>query len=353
MNKELSRKFTVISFLSMVLVVILHANNMVINLSSGNIIVPKGYNSLIQDFFTQGISRIAVPLFFIISGYLYFLNIKGTFSEFKSKIGKRIKTILIPYLFWSGWGLAFYTILQSHPMAQNFFTNGLIKDMHIEEILKILFFNPLPFQLWFLRDLMILVFFSPLLFFAIKYLRELAIFLAFIPWISGYFYGFINTDSLLFFMFGGYLAIFDKLVSFDWKKYAYLLFSFWILLVIINSILLFQGISIFDFWMSVLNKVTLLVGVVAIWIIYDQLDGNANIKAFNPLFSFSFFLYAFHEPVLTMVKKGLFFVLGNSQLVSFTVYILAPTLTIILSISVGFLLKKYIPKIYDLATGGR
>ena len=353
MNKELSRKFTVISFLSMVLVVILHANNMVINLSSGNIIVPKGYNSFIQDFFTQGIARIAVPLFFMISGYLFFLNIKGTLSEFKSKIVKRIKTILIPYLVWSCWGLVFYTILQSLPMAQNFFTNGLIKDMDIEEILTILFFNPLPFQLWFLRDLMILVVFSPLLFFAIKYLRGLAILLAFIPWISGYFYGFINTDSLLFFMLGGYLAVFDKLISFDGKKYTYLLFSFWILLVIINSIFLFQGISIFDFWMSVLNKITLLVGVVAIWTIYDKLRGKINITALDPLFSFSFFLYAFHEPVLTMAKKGLFFILGNSQHVSFCVYILAPFLTIVLSLYVGFLAKKYIPKIYDIATGGR
>jgi surface polysaccharide O-acyltransferase-like enzyme len=353
MNKELSRKFTVLSFISMLLVVILHANNMVINLSSGNIIVPKGYNSFIQDFFTQGIARIAVPLFFIISGYLYFLNIKGTFSEFKNKISKRIKTILIPYLFWSSWGLIFYSILQSLPMAQNFFTNGLIKDMPLEEILKIFLFNPLPFQLWFLRDLMILVVFSPLLFFALKYLRGLAILLAFIPWISGYFYGFINTDSLLFFMLGGYLAIFDKLVMFDGKKYAYLLFSLWILLVIINSIFLFQGISIFYFWMSVLNKSTLLIGIVAIWTIYDKLHGKINIATINPIINFSFFLYAFHEPVLTMTKKSLFFILGNSQHVSFSVYILAPILTIVLSLSVGFLSKKYIPKIYYLATGGR
>lgn len=225
--------------------------------------------------------------------------------------------------------------------------------MPVEEILKILLFNPLPFQLWFLRDLMILVVFSPLLYFAIKYLRELVILLTFIPWISGFFYGFINTDSLLFFILGGYLAIFDILVSFDGKKYGYLLFSSWILLVIINSIFLFQGISIFDFWMSILNKTTLLVGVVAIWTIYDKLNGKINIARINPIFSFSFFLYAFHEPVLTMAKKGLFFILGNSQHLSFSVYILAPLLTIALSLSVGFLIKKYIPKIYDIATGGR
>jgi fucose 4-O-acetylase-like acetyltransferase len=353
MNKELSRKFTVISFLSMILVVILHANNMVINLSSGSIIVPKGYNSFIQDFFTQGIARTAVPLFFIISGYLYFLNIKGTLSEFKVKISKRTKTILIPYLVWSCWGLVFYTILQSIPMSQNFFTNGLIKDMAMEEILKTLFLNPLPFQLWFLRDLMILVVFSPLLFFTIKYLRELAVFLAFIPWISGYYYGFINTDSLLFFMFGGYLAIFDKLVSFRLKKHAPLFFYCWILLVLVNTILLSGGTSIFDFWMSVLNKITLLIGVFAIWTIYDQLRGKINIAILNPIFSYSFFLFAFHEPVLTMAKKGLFFILGNSQLVSFSVYILAPLLTIALSLSVGFLLKKYTPQLYNIATGGR
>lgn len=79
MNKSLSKKITIISFITMIMVVFLHANNLVINLKAGNIKINRGYNSFIQDFFTQGITRVAVPIFFIISGYLFFLNVEGKF----------------------------------------------------------------------------------------------------------------------------------------------------------------------------------------------------------------------------------------------------------------------------------
>ena len=77
MNNYLKNKITTISFLLMIMVVNIHSYNLLP-------IIPKGYNTFIQDLFSQGFSRIAVPLFFIISGYLFFLNIKEGSSLFRT-----------------------------------------------------------------------------------------------------------------------------------------------------------------------------------------------------------------------------------------------------------------------------
>ena len=101
MNTYLSDKLKVVSFISMMLVIFLHAYNLIVRLKTGPVVIDRGYNFFIQEFISQGLARIAVPLFFTISGYLFFLNLNGTLNEFKEKYRTRTKTLLIPYLFWS------------------------------------------------------------------------------------------------------------------------------------------------------------------------------------------------------------------------------------------------------------
>jgi hypothetical protein len=68
---------------------------------------------------------------------------------------------------------------------------------------------------------------------------------------------------------------------------------------------------------------------------------------------FSFFLYASHEPVLTVFKKGLPFVLGQGDMQSLLTYVLAPAFVILLCLSAGYCLNRVTPKFYALITGGR
>ena len=69
--------------------------------------------------------------------------------------------------------------------------------------------------------------------------------------------------------------------------------------------------------------------------------------------SFSFFIYAFHEPVLTMIKKGMFYVTGMSEIMSLMNYFLVPAITILLGFLLGRFLKKNTPSFYNIITGGR
>ena len=58
-----------------------------------------------RSLVNPGLTRIAVPMFFIISGYLFFANIKTLDKEaYTRKISSRIKSLLLPYLAWNTLG---------------------------------------------------------------------------------------------------------------------------------------------------------------------------------------------------------------------------------------------------------
>jgi surface polysaccharide O-acyltransferase-like enzyme len=118
--------------------------------------------SFLQYFISQGLFRLPTPIFFSISGYLFFLNMKGKQSEFILKFKKRIKTIVIPYLFWSTSGVLIYFALQIIPQSRAFFNKELVINYSLLKLLNTIFFNPVPGQLWYLRDLIMLVFLSPI-----------------------------------------------------------------------------------------------------------------------------------------------------------------------------------------------
>lgn len=358
MNKYLSDKLKAISFLLMVMVVFLHSYNLEISFSSEIRVKIQGYNSFIQDLISQGITRIAVPLFFAISGYLFFINIKnGSFTEFQLKFRKRLKSLVLPYLFWSICGILLFLILQSVPISKPFFTNQLIHDYSIPKVISTVFINPIPHQLWFVRDLMVLVCLSPILYWLIKYIRYFVILIFLSTWICNLNYLIFSNEALLFFAVGAYLGLEKSyLLSIKLNNNTVNYFSLgtWIMLVVSKTIFTYIGLG--DVWLyMILHKLSILVGIIAIWLLYDHLFNQMDIskKRFYFLLEFNFFLYAFHEPLLTIIKKAFYFIFGQSDLSSLINYLFAPSIAIFISILVGFYVKKYLPRYYKLITGGR
>jgi len=123
MNKYQSDKLRTISFFLILLVVMVHSTNLSVRIDANFTTINKGVNSFFQNFISDGIAKIASPLFFAISGYLFFLNInEGKPAEFLEKYKKRFRTLVIPYLLWSIFGLIFYFAIQSIPYFKPFFT---------------------------------------------------------------------------------------------------------------------------------------------------------------------------------------------------------------------------------------
>ena len=355
MNNYLSVKFKVVSFFLIIMVIYLHSYNLNVSVNNVNREVQRGYSTFFQDFIHNGINRIPSSLFFVISGYLFFINIQGKPHEFIAKFKKRLKTVVVPYLIWSIWGLLLYYILQLAPHCQTFFSKELIKDYSFGKLINSIFINPIPYQFWFLKDLFLLICITPIIYILIKYLKIYAVLILLILWLYGSNFVIFYDRSLFFFVFGAFLSSKnDMYIQINFSRHAMILISLWTALAISITLLEYNQFKN-ELALLLLNKVATLIGVFGIWGLYDKLFLYKDLTKFKfyTIFSFSFFLYAFHEPLLTIFKKGLFFIMGKGAFVSLFVFLLAPLLTITISIFLSYYLKQVTPKFYRLITGTR
>lgn len=350
MTKTLSNKIKNISLLLMIMVVFLHSYNLDTKGLFQTLVTNKNYNWIIQHFISYGITRIAVPLFFIISGFLFVYDSKATLKELWTKIRKRIKTVLIPFLNWSLLAIIFYFILQQIPKAQLFFTNKLIINYTFTDFINTLVYKPIPYQLWFMRDLMVLVVLSPIILFLIKKIKLIFLGIMLFFWFLNYDSVFLTSEALLFFTIG-------ILISKDYKLLieqviiAKRLPLMWLLFLILQLVFLFHEHKILAVLFS---KFSILIGVPSFWILYDFINKKVDFeKNLNKITWATFFIYAFHEPFLTFIKKITFFFLGKSDLIVLLNYFSAPIITILASVFFAYILKHTLPVVYNFLTGGR
>lgn len=99
-----SKTIDCIRFPLVVMVVFIHMNPNVVNLPDAkfDFFSMQGLYNFVGILFSHTLPSIAVPTFFFISGFLFFINIQDwSWNKYKKKLKNRIKTLLIPYLMWN------------------------------------------------------------------------------------------------------------------------------------------------------------------------------------------------------------------------------------------------------------
>ena len=219
----------------------------------------------------------------------------------------------------------------------------------IGELLCCLFYKktgcetPWAFHLWYLRDLIIIVMCSPVLFYVRKFVRcEVVCLLFLILSLIGI--TVVQFSSFFWFMAGdAFLGRMDKIKSWAWP-------------------VLYAGICTLEMlwpqdWMGAMGVPITAVGILAIWSIYDiVVSREFSLKEHCWLATaceFTFFIYLFHEPTLNIVRKLLIIPLGRSS-ASFAInYLVSPWIFAVLFVSFGLLFRKYLPRLYSVCVGGR
>jgi surface polysaccharide O-acyltransferase-like enzyme len=355
MSEYLRSKIKVLSFFLVILVVLVHSINVDFSLGAGQNHKVLGFVPFLQEFLCNGMFRIASPLFFIISGYLFFVNITGKTNEFVRKLKKRFRSLIIPYLFWSVLGLVVYFVLQSIPQAQTFFTKMPIRDYSTQKLLHTIFLDPIPYQLWYVRDLAVFAVLSPAIFLIIKYIRFWILPLCLFAWLVDFNFVIFRNQSLLFFILGALLSQMNKKLLNPQPSRLGLIFPIlWVICYYIKTKLVFLDFQN-ELLIGVIHKIGILLGILAVNNLYDVLFKNfdvAKTRTFKVI-TYTFFIFASHEPLLTIIKKAMFYVSGFGEIWSLIIFILAPVITILLCILAGYILKRHTPKFYGTITGWR
>lgn len=349
------------------MVVYIHGNNLEICFDDVVHSIDKSYmnaiNLFIQIFIAEGVSRSAVPLFFLLSGYLFFISIhryESFHDFFLYKIKHRCMTIVLPYLFWSIFGLLLLFLFQNIPLINNYILHDnlpILKELTISDILTVITYRPVPYQLWFLRDLITMNILSPLIFYQIKYcpsFNYIMLFFLTLIWFFNVQLHFICIETPLFFYIGSAIALKDIKQKELSRGIIYLLLLLWIIFLSTYAFLIiFYKFNYFP-W---LQRIFAFWGMVAIWYLYNIIPFfNSNI--FKQVSAYTFIIFVAHEPILTLLKalsvnmflKGLNYYNSFSLLI---LYLCLPIFVINITIVFGYFFKKLFPQFYTLVTGDR
>lgn len=337
MSKYLSDKLTVLYTLLIVMVVYIHSTYL-----EG---AQYASVSFLQRFIGGGLCRVANCLFFCLSGYLFARSI-GNIKNVFAKQRKRFRTLIPPYILWNVIFVLWYVVLYVTPGVDRWVNSDIIPTIMqqpIGQTLKYLFIGPAAFQLWFLRDLIVFVVLTPVLWWITDRTRVFAILIAlasiFIyPWLVYFWLGIIVAS-----------------MRWDIDNYSPQFKTFGMICGIVYigaSVAIGCGVQLH----SKLLALTNICGLAFIWVIYDVLSKRQIVSTkgiWRHICGYSFFIYCFHEPAFNIIKKIPIAFLGDAPATLTVFYLINPWIMIVVAIIVARLINKITPKTYKVLTGGR
>ncbi len=325
-----------------------------VNIDHGGVTLGPEKINYLTDFvrilLSQGLARIAVPLFFLMSGYFFFLDFTWSWKGFGQKLAARAKTLLLPFLFWTVLAVAIRFVGQSLPVVKDYFAGvPVVADLPAYQLTNAVFgftWAPVAYHFWFIRDLMLLMLLSPLIILLLRYLA--------LPFLGGVFFLWITVNwpiytpdaaGVLFFSLGGYLAMKGKsLFLFDRYGKWFVLAYFPLLLA-----------DVLWYDTPCLHRCGIVVGLVAILFGSKFVLAGERLKnALLWLSGSSFFVYAAHEPLLGIARTLAFqFLPLNWPYTVLLIYLFVPLAVVAGLVAVYTVLGACIPRALRIVTGGR
>lgn len=344
MSDYLSLKLRVLGFVSIVAVVFWHGYMM------PQPVEQYRFFYLFQNMATLALLRFSVPLFFAISGFLFFYKP----FDYLERLKKRVRTLLVPYLLWSGAGVALVYGIQLVPALSSHM--NLNWGTSTVEIIRHLTLEPIQYQFWFLRDLMVLAVLSPILYWLGKKLYLVMLPLFFLWWLwQGETSAYLRADSLFFFFMGAALALHHSngLEQKFPKKMTTLMGVIWLVGSVYIGIVHTYPHQ-FHFF-SALYQISLLSGVFFIWGLYDWVSNHAWSQRLqqSEVIHSGFFIFCFQEPVLTILEKVGMRWWGHHWIGMLLLFLILPTLVILFGSGSYLLFKRRIPYLFNILVGGR
>lgn len=343
-TNKIWKKITYINFVLALLVLMLHARfNMYVTNEGTGIINEVLYNI---NKFIQVLADCAVPTFFCISSMLFFR--KFEMNQYEEKITKRIKSLLIPYLFFSIFFLIIYIIIQQIPVLCEIIWNP-IKSLSIKDLVKYIIYANADSALWFVRVLLIWFAISPIVYYFIKRLRRISL-IVILGTIIFNLMNVSNYSSLINWLpvliLGAYLGInhWEQMKEVPLiKKHT----------KIVSIIFLIFFIMIIIYVMGRGNKtyyIYRMISPVFIWIIFDMFKYRKEPKWWLKI---SFFIFCMHYPIVIAQRNLLVHFFGKQPITLVWMYIVSIVVALLIIYIIAIILRKYFNKLWNLITGSR
>ena len=321
-----SRKIARLSIVCAILVVYLHSYSKELSASMSGALT-----WWVQDFVSQGISRVAVPFFFVVSGLLLFKDFPEEGMSVRywwlGKLRKRLKTLCVPYFAWSLLGLC-STYIMTRFASTQIYSYDVASPTWWLEVLGITTPPKFMFHLWFVKTILLFFVFSPLIAAIVFRMPKTMLSLLFLCSVFRCGYHGDGPSNLMFFTVGmvvarNYLSkeqvrqdncvnvlmggVFDKIIVSRMFFTAKIVVCAWLAFVFLKVLMtrlgfvdLYGVIRLTDMFEISIMPVINMLGVAALWIGYDFLtEKQLLLDRIAPL---SFFVYCLHFAIYFYLK---------------------------------------------------
>jgi len=323
MNKKLSSRLAVLQGLLCVMVVFIHSRN---TMYSG--LADSDKIAIIQ-YAVNTICQVAVPTFFVISAYLFYWNTDCLESVW-IKMKKRLFTLGIPYLIWNTVWTVYAILLFKLGLGTSDYT-----DMSVIKIVcDILLSANSP--LWFVLHLLIFTVLSPFIYAVIQrnVLCIVLIVVSMIVVVCTQMDYYSPTYWIPFYIGGGYTAIHKDVVL---KKTGAGITRCGLLMLICVMFTFVIEITFYNWYSIWFFRYISTATILYLWFCSKR---TFEIRTLN----YSLPIYCLHGRIVSTIKHY-----TNGMIW----FLISPVIAIVLISVFCYVFKKFMPKMYNLAFGGR
>ncbi|HPH62764.1 MAG TPA: acyltransferase family protein [Paludibacteraceae bacterium] len=314
--------------------------------------VPIYYN--FSYLFSEIIARITVPLFFAMSGFFFFYKVE-TFNKdsYFSKLKKRCTTLFIPFICWNLLAILVTFLIQTlFPQIIKGEGSALIANWGLKE-----WFGgfggevyPHNLPLWFLRDLIVVVFLSPLVYLIVKYTKVVGVVILGFLYITNIWFDVngISINALFFFSLGAFFSVHK--INFVEKTETFKL-PITVVFLIVTAIMMTNKDAS---WIGYVQNFKNISGLFATIAVCAYFVKKGKWKSNKFLTKSSFFIYAYHGIPGNRLIMVLFMLLKPTSDFDFILFnLISLTIFLVVGLSLYWFLDKYLHKITNFITGSR
>lgn len=338
----LSNKITHSSVVFTLMVVFIHYS------ASCNLFENSNIWDRIIDYLGQGITRNAVPCFFLISGMLLFWKVDRESNSCLIKgAQKRIFSLGVPYLIWNLIATIFYFVLDKITKTGDFKFSFIF-------LLDCIFNQKYNGPLWYVQYLLVFSVCSPLLYYIIRRKNIYAITIALL---LGLWFFYPNALGLIYFCLGAGLAFHKKelLNSHVNKKTLLVYILFFLLLQLYRLGIYNASLEFVEARKQLSYRGYELLSPITLWFALDIIPfDKIRTHSFE---KHTFIVYASHYMVVslatTSIVENILRLPTNNPIYAFVMFVLIPLSIFWGGVLLSILLKKIAPQLHRILVGGR
>lgn len=340
---EFRNKVTWFSFALSLLVIWVHSYNAELFLgyqaATGTVYVLE---HRIGDWFGQ----IAVPGFFLLSGYQFYRDFD--WGKLKGKWQRRIRSLLVPYIVWNFLYYLSYVIASRIPALDDVVGKGVV-EFSLTAAVDAVVAHTYNNVFWYLYQLLWLVLLAPVLYPLLRRVWSGLLFLAFF-WVlvrvspDSFL---VNPDAMIYYGSGAMIALHCRKTAEGAENGKRLVAG--LLCLAAAAVIYYIGL-----WRAHVPSFVLcrLCAVAGLWLV---LPGR-HLPAAKDFMKHNFFLYAVHFAFVRLINKCVAMLMAESVpewYGPFCLFLVMPFLVLLISAVIGKILRRHVPGLWNLLTGGR